>query len=101
MSFDWQQSTKERYWKKVEKMTKAAGLENFLVVDREKVGIIKDKVKVYFVKIRRTGNTRRWSEAVRSIEGIQEITEKDANGKKIKGIFINAYVVLDMEKKDR
>ena len=101
MSFDWQQSTKERYWKKVEEMTEAAGLDGFLVVDREKFGIIKDKVKVYFVKIRRAGNTRRWSEAVRSIEGINEIVEKDANGKKIKGIYINAYVVLDMEKKDR
>lgn len=101
MSFDWQQTTKERYWKKVEKMTKAAGLDGFLVVDREKFGIIKDKVKVYFVRIRRDRNTRRWSEAVSSIEGIKEITEKDMSGKKIKGTFINAYVLLDMEKRDR
>lgn len=101
MSFDWQQSTKERYFQKVEEMTLAAGLERFLVVDRSKFSIIKDKVKVYFVKVKRKGNVRRWNEAKRSIGGIKEQKEKNARGRTEKSIFINGYIVLDMDKQDR
>ena len=103
MNFDWQQSTKEKYFLKAEKMTKAAGLEHFLLVDRSKFAITKDKVKVFFLKVRRAGNSRRLSEAKRLIEGIQEMPgEKDElTGKRIKSVFIDSYVVLDMEEQDK
>lgn len=102
MSFDWQQSTKERYFRKVEEIIKEVNLEGFLEVDRSKFAIKEDKVKVFFVRIRRTGSTKKWYEARRLIEGLQELpVERDNCGKPIKGVYISGYIVLDMEEQDK
>ncbi len=99
MSFTWQQSEKEKYFKKAEDIIKAAGFDDILVVDRGSFGITGDtEVKIFLQSFHRTGNTRRWWEAKREIKNLHEQTGgKNRFGKKEKTILIHGYIVMEME----
>ena len=72
MSFDWQQASKERYFRIVEENIETAGFSDFLHIDRTAFGTVAGKtVKVYMEKIHRIGNVRRWQQARKSVSGTQ------------------------------
>lgn len=102
MSFDWKQESKERYFRKAEEKVKAAGFDDILQVDKTIFTVGRDVTKVFFKPITRSGKTRRWWEAKRTIENMHEVPpSKDQFGRKHKSIFIHVYMVLEMEEQDR
>lgn len=102
MSFDWKQDSKEIYFRKAEAAVEAAGFNDILQIDKDQFSIVKGTVKVFFKPITRSGKTRRWWEAKRTIENMHEVPpSKDKFGRKYKTIFIHTYMVLEMEEQDR
>ena len=75
MSFDWQQASKERYFRMAEEKIEAAGFSDFLHIDRTAFGTVAGKtVKVYMEKIHRIGNVRRWQQARKAFPELKECT---------------------------
>lgn len=99
MSFDWQQDSKELYFRKVEEKIEAAGLGEFLRIDRSQFGTVGQKtVKVYMQRVHREGNMRKWWEAKRTFPEFKECpAPRNAYGKKEKPIFLRGYFEIDME----
>lgn len=65
-------------------------------------GVCKDNVKVYLRPINRHGQTKRWWEAKRNMNNLQEQRPtKDSFGRKEKSIFIHGYLIIELEGKDR
>lgn len=103
MSFDWQQESKERYFRKVEEIIGAAGFEEFLQIDRSQFGIVTGKsVKVHVHPVRRTGNVRRWQQAKREIPEFREYpAPRNQYGKPEKTLFLRGYFEIEMEEQDK
>lgn len=102
MSFDWQQDSKERYFRKAEERIEAAGFGDILQINKDGFATVKGNVKVFFKPIKREGNTRRWWEAKRTFEGVEENTAgSDEYGRKRKTLFIHGYMILEMEEQDK
>lgn len=103
MSFDWQQASKERYFRRAEELIKAAGFEDFLQIDRSQFGIVTGKtVKVHIQPIKRNGNMRRWWEAKRVIPEFRECpAPRNQYGKPEKTIFLRGYFEIEMEEQDK
>lgn len=73
-----------------------------LKVDREQFAIRKNEVKVFFKPISRKGKTKKWWKARGEINGMHERPgSRDCSGKKIKNMYIHAYMVLEMEEQDK
>lgn len=103
MGFDWKPESKERYFRKAEKIVKSKKFGKFLHVDRSQFGIVVGKtVKVYFEPIRRTGNMKQWWDAKREIPGLDETKGvKSGYGKRETQLCIHAYIEMEMEERDR
>ena len=103
MSFDWQQESKERYFRKVEEIIEAAGFEGFFQIDRSQFGIVTGKnVKVHLQPIRREKNTRRWQQAKREIPEFREYpAPRNQYGKPGKTLFLRGYLEIEMEEQDK
>ena len=103
MSFDWEQESKERYFRKAEEMIAAAGFSDFLHIDRTKFCVSAGKIaKVYVQEIRRNGNQRRWWDALRKIEAFEESpAPKNEYRKPQKTIFLRGYFEMEMEEQDK
>lgn len=99
MSFDWQQASKERYFRMTEERIEAAGFGDFLHIDRTAFGTVAGKtVKVYMEKIHRIGNVRRWQQARKAFPELKECTPpRNSYGKKEKPIFLHGYFEIEME----
>lgn len=89
MKFDWQEESKERYFRMAEERIEAAGFSDFLHIDRTAFGMVAGKtVKVYVEKIHRIGNVRRWQQARKVFPELKECTSPcNSYGKKEKMIF--------------
>lgn len=102
MSFDWQQDSKERYFKRAEQQIEAAGFGDILKINRAAFSTVRDIVKVHLEPIDRKGNMRRWWEAKRLFENLKEKpTPKDSYDRKIKTLFIHGWMIFEMEEQDR
>lgn len=103
MSFDWQQESKEKYFRRAEEMIEAAGFGDFLQIDRSQFCVAAGKrVKVYVQQIRRNGNMRRWREAKREVPGFKEcVAPRNCYRKPQKTIFLRGYFEMEMEEQDK
>lgn len=103
MAFDWKEESKERYYRKAEKLIKVAGFEDFLQVDRSQFGVVgKKTIKVYVKPVRRNGNLKKWWEVKRTIPDFKELeATKNMHGKRDKMIFLYGYFEIEMEEQDK
>jgi len=103
MRFDWQQDSKERYFRKAEEQIEAAGFKDFLIVERTAFGIVRnEKVMIFLKPIHKSGHTRKWWEAKRELECLKEPKPlKDKYGRPEKAFLIRGFLELEMEECDR
>ena len=103
MSFDWQQESKEKYFRKAEERIEAAGFSDLLHIDRTMFCVSMGKIARVHVKIvRREGNQKRWRQARKKIEGFQESpAQKNEYGKKEKTLYMRGYFEIEMEEQDK
>jgi hypothetical protein len=93
---------KQDILKKAQAAVKEAGYEDILIVDRDKFAVVKNRAKVYFRPLKREGNTRRYQEAKRNIEGIADNSVcRNGFGMKQKMVFIHPHMLMDLEKRDQ
>lgn len=101
MSFTWTQTEKERYFTKAAGIIHAAGFDDLLVIERTSFGMQGREMKVYFKPFHRSGNTRRWWEAMRTIENLHEVAgKKNQFGKKEKTLMIRGYMSIEAMEDD-
>lgn len=102
MRFDWQQDSKERYFRIAQKQIDAAGFRDFLRIDKSKFSVVADKVvKVYMQPIHRSGNMRMWWRARRELKSLNEQQpQKNQYGKIVKTFFIYGHVEIEMEENE-
>lgn len=103
MSFDWQQESKEWYFRIAEEQIEAAGFDGFIGIDRSQFGTVgNERVRVYTQPIHRNGNMRRWWEAKRTLENFHEVkVPRDQFRRNAKTIFLRGYFEIEMEGGDR
>lgn len=99
MRFDWQQDSKEQYFRIAQEQIDGAGFRDFMRIDKSKFSVVADKViKVHMQPIHRSGNMRMWWQVRRKLKDLKEQQPpKNQYGKMVKTLFIYGYIEIEME----
>lgn len=102
MMFDWQQDSKERYFRIAQEQIDTAGFRDFLRIDKSKFSVVADKaVKVHMQPIHRSGNMRMWWQVRRALKNLKEQQPpKNQYGKIGQTLFIYSHIEIEMEENE-